>query len=61
MGDPNQVAREVLPLMKTGDVFHRMIVSDGNTRFWTDESGVSHVGIIPFLLDSTILDTVVHR
>ena len=61
MGDPNQAARETLPLMKTGDVFHRMIVSDGNARFWTDESGVSHVGIIPFLLDSTILDSVVHR
>ena len=61
MGDPNQAARETLPLMKTGDVFHRMIVSDGNARFWTDENGVSHVGIIPFLLDSTILDAVVHR
>jgi len=48
----------MLPLMKTGDAFRRLIVTDGHGRLWTDESGVAHVGIIPFLLDSEILKSV---
>ena len=61
MSDPWQAAREMLPLMKTGDAFRRMVVTDGNSRLWTDENGVSHVGIIPFLLDAAILDSVIHQ
>ncbi len=57
MSDPKQAARETLPLMKTGDAFRRMIVTDGNARLWTDENGVARVGIIPFLLDSAILES----
>lgn len=55
MSDPGQVARETLPLMRTGDAFRRMIVTNGNGRPWTDENGVIRVGIIPFLLDAKIL------
>jgi len=61
MGDSKQAARETLPLMKTGDAFRRMIVTDGNDRLWTDENGVARVGIIPFLLDATILESVTHH
>lgn len=59
MDDPGQVARETLPLMRTGDAFRRMIVTNGNGRPWTDENGVVRVGIIPFLLDARILASVV--
>ena len=59
MDDPGQVARETLPLMRTGDAFRRMIVTNGNGRPWTDENGVVRVGIIPFLLDAKILESVV--
>lgn len=61
MSNPEQAAREMLPLMKTGDTFRRIVVTEGNGRLWTDESGVSHVGIIPFLLDAKIMDAVTHR
>lgn len=55
------IERETLPLMKTGDAFRRMVVTDGNSRLWTDENGVSHVGVIPFLLDAAILDSIVSQ
>ena len=61
MSNPAQAAREMLPLMKTGDTFRRIVVTEGNGRLWTDESGVSHVGIIPFLLDVKIMDAVTYR
>lgn len=56
MGDQRQKDREELPLLRTGDVFRRLVVSDGNGRFWTDDKGISHVGLFPFLLDSSILE-----
>lgn len=58
MNDPIQAEREKLPLLRTGDVFTRMIVTDGNGRAWRDEDGVVRVGIIPFLLDESLLDSV---
>ena len=56
MDDPAQRARECLPLERTGDAFRRMVITNGNDRFWTDENGISHVGLIPFLLDASILE-----
>lgn len=47
-----------VPLLRAGDVFTRMIVTDGNGRAWRDEDGVVRVGIIPFLLDESLLDSV---
>lgn len=58
MADRAQAARETLPLMRTGDAFRRVVVSDGNGRLWTDENGIARVGVIPFLLDDTILDAL---
>ena len=59
MNDPSQAEREKLPLMRTGDAFTRMIITDGNGRVWRDEDGIVRVGIIPFLLDESLLDSVV--
>ena len=56
MNDPVQRERECLPLERTGDAFRRMVVTNGNERFWTDEKGISHVGLHPFLLDASILE-----
>ena len=56
IGDPRQMARETLPLAHTGDVFRRLIVTNGNGRFWTDNAGISRVGLYPFLLDQSILE-----
>lgn len=56
INDQQQKAREEFPLLRTGDVFRRLIVTAGNGRFWTDENGISHVGLFPFLLDYSILE-----
>ena len=56
MDDPAQRTRECLPLERTGDVFRRLVVTNGAERFWTDEKGISHVGLLPFLLDASILE-----
>ena len=61
MNDPVQRERECLPLERTGDAFRRMVVTNGNERFWTDEKGISHVGLYPFLLDASILITVTNQ
>lgn len=48
-------AAESRPLKLTGDFFRKIVVSGGNERQWQDEDGIVHVGVIPFLLDDTIL------
>ena len=58
MDDPIQRRRESLPLERTGDAFRRVVVTNGNARFWTDEKGISHVGLIPFLLDTSMLEEI---
>ena len=30
-------------------------MTGGNEREWMDEDGVTHVGVVPFMLDPTIL------
>ena len=47
--------QELRPLKLTGDFFRKMVVSGGNERQWADEDGIIHVGVIPFLLDKSIL------
>ncbi len=47
--------QELRPLKLTGDFFRKMVVTGGNERQWADEDGIVHVGIIPFLLDKSIL------
>lgn len=47
--------QETLPLMKTGDSFRKIVVSGDYQDAWMDESGVVHVGIIPFLLDKNLV------
>lgn len=45
---------EILPLIKTDDFFRKIVVTDGNEKLWTDEKGISYVGIIQFLLNKDI-------
>ena len=47
--------QELRPLKLTGDFFRKVVVSGGNERQWADEDGIVHVGVIPFLLDKSIL------
>ncbi len=48
--------QETLPLRKTGDSFRKIVVTGDYYDAWKDESGVVHVGVIPFLLDRNLID-----
>ena len=61
MDEESQRERESVGLRKTGDFFAKMIVRAGTMRPTFDESGILHVGLIPFLLDESIVDMVVKR
>ena len=39
-----------------GDSFRKIVVSGDYQDAWMDESGVVHVGIIPFLLDKSLVE-----
>ncbi|MDI9497708.1 MAG: ATP-binding protein [Bacillota bacterium] len=49
--DAEKRQQEILPLLKSGDSFRKLVVTGGNRNMHTDEFGISYVGIIPFLLE----------
>lgn len=34
-----------------GLTLRKIVIVDGNSKPWTDESGIMYVGVIPFLLE----------
>lgn len=48
--------QETLPLRKTGDSFRKIVVTGDYQDPWKDESGVVHVGVIPFLLNKELIE-----
>lgn len=50
-------AQELLPLRRSGDFFAKIVVTGGMQPPMKDNEGIVHVGVIPFLLDESILDT----
>ena len=48
--------QELLPLRRSGDFFRKMVITSGYSAPRTSDEGIVYVGIIPFLLDATILD-----
>lgn len=56
--DPIRQAAETISLLKTGDSFRKLVVTNGNRRLSTDDNGISYVGVIPFMLDDTILSSI---
>jgi len=48
--------QELLPLRRSGDFFRKMVVVNGNASSRVSEDGIIVVGVIPFLLDKSILD-----
>lgn len=56
--DKEKRDQETLPLRKTGDSFRKLVVTGDNQPFYTDADGISYIGIIPFLLDKSILSNL---
>lgn len=49
--------QELLPLRRSGDFFSKIVVTEGLAPPARNDEGIVFVGVIPFLLDETILDT----
>ena len=58
MATEAKAEQELLPLRKTGDSFRKLVITGDDQPFYTDENGISFVGIIPFLLDKSILSSL---
>ena len=56
LDDERKRQQEVTPLLKSGDFFRKYVVVDGSQEPWTDERGITYVGVIPFLLRPEILE-----
>ena len=54
-------SQELLPLRRSGDFFRKMVVTSGYSAPRTSEEGIIYVGVIPFLLDATILDNALRN
>ena len=51
---PEKKTQETFSLKNTGDFFRKIVVLDGNSKLWTDENGITYVGVIPFLLEDIL-------
>lgn len=48
-------AQELFSLRKTKDFFRKIVVIDGISQAWTDDEGITYVGVIPFLLNDILV------
>ena len=55
---PEKKAQETFSLRNTGDFFRKIVVLDGNCKLWTDEDGVTYIGVIPFLLEDIVKEVI---
>ena len=55
LDDDAKRKQETFSLRKTRDSFRKLVVVGGDQPFYTDDDGISFVGVIPFLLDKSIL------
>ena len=47
--------QETFSLKNSGDFFRKVVITDGLSKPWTDDDGILHIGVIPFLLDESII------
>ena len=52
---PGKLEQETRGLRKIGDSFRKIVVVDGTQPFYTDETGISFVGLVDFMLNPGIL------
>lgn len=56
--DKEKRDQETLSLRKIRDSFRKLVVTGDNQPFYTDNDGISYVGIFTFLLDKSILSNL---
>ena len=55
IADKEKARQETTSLRGTGDFFKKVVVTDGYDEPHADADGIIHIGVLPFLLDETIL------
>lgn len=55
ISDEEKWRQETLSLRQSGDFFRKIVVQDGFLPPVTDDDGIVRVGVVPFMLDPTIL------
>ena len=55
LGNEEKERQEMKPLRGCGDFFRRIVVTDGYAAPRADKDGIVRTGVIPFLLDETIV------
>ena len=48
---PEKKLQETFSLKNTGDFFRKIVILDGSSKPWTDDDGITYIGVIPFLLE----------
>ena len=61
MPTPEKENQELLPLRRSGDFFRKMVVTSGYSSPRISDEGIVYVGVIPFLLDPSILDNALQE
>ena len=56
IADEAKRRQEILPLLRSGDFFKKIVVTAGSTKPHMDDDGILYAGIIPFLLDGDSLN-----
>ena len=56
MNEQDKRDQEIAPLLKSGDFFRKYVIIGGSQRPWTDDNGITYMGIIPFLLEKDLLE-----
>ena len=56
LGNPEKKEQELTSLYHAKDFFRKIVILGGNQKATTDETGITYVGVIPFLLDESFLD-----
>ena len=54
--DSRKMQTELRPLKSVNDFFKRIIITKSNSRAWTDEDGILHLGLYEFLLNENSLE-----
>ena len=55
---PEKKEQETFSLKNTGDFFRKLVILEGNSKMWTDDDGISYIGVIPFLLEDVISEII---
>lgn len=58
IADPVKLKQETESLMRTVDFFRKIVIVGDSQSPRLDENGMLHVGVIPFLVDRSIVDSI---